>query len=214
MIKSSFIYSCLLLILMFQNAIAQDNWEMAKEENGIQVYTKQVSTSSFKAFKATMIINESLHTFLSVLYDVDGITSWAYKLKDASLLKKSGDSLQIYYAEVQVPFPYKNRDGVYLNTFEWDVKTKTLLVEMKLLDNYMAKKTDLVRLTGKGYWKAKVLSSGKLEIIFEMQVDPGGGIPSWMANLFAADSPYYTMLELKKVIKNKKYQNKTYSFIN
>jgi hypothetical protein len=211
---SSIKYSWLLFILIFQNAFAQADWELVKEEDGIKVYTKPVSTSDFKAFKATMTVDESVQAFLSVIYDIDGLASWGYKLKEASLLKKSGDSLQIYYAEAKVPFPYKNRDGVYSNTITWNSNTQTLLVDIKLLQNYIAAKEDLVRLTGNGYWKVKVLSSGKLEIIFEMQVDPGGGIPSWMANMFADDSPYYTMLELRNVIKNKKYQNKTYSIIN
>lgn len=214
MIKCSIKYSWLLFILMFQNVLAQEDWELVKEENGIKVYTKPVSTSDFKAFKATMTIDESVHAFLSVIHDIDGLVSWGYNLKDVSLLKKSGDTLQIYYAEAKVPFPYKNRDGVYLNNISWDSKTKILFVEIKLLEKYIAEKDGLVRLTGKGYWKAKALSSGKLEISFEMQVDPGGGIPAWMANMFADDSPYYTMLEFKKVIKNKKYQNKTYGFIN
>ncbi|MDW5289643.1 START domain-containing protein [Formosa sp. PL04] len=214
MIKDSIKYGCLLLILMFQNGLAQENWKMEKEEDGIKVYTKPVSTSDFKAFKATMTIDQSVQSFLAVIYDIDGLATWGYKLKDASLLEKSGDSLQIYYAEAKVPFPYKNRDGVYSNSIKWDTNTKTLFVDIKLLENYMAAKEDLVRLTGKGFWKAKVLDSGKLEIIFEMQVDPGGGIPAWMSNMFADDTPYYTMLALKNVIKKSKYQNKTFNIIN
>lgn len=194
--------------------MAQGDWKLEKDESGIKVYTKPVSTSSFNAFKATMTMDESLEAFLSVLYDLDGMTTWAYKVKDASLLKRSGDTLQIYYAEVAVPFPYTNRDGVYSNSFEWDSKTKKLYVEITLLDDYKGAKEGLVRITGKGYWKAQVLPSGKLEITFEMAVNPGGGIPGWMANLFAADSPYYTMLELKKVIKKEKYQNMRFDFIH
>lgn len=213
MIKTGLKYSWLFFILMFQSAMAQEDWELQKEESGIKVYTKPVSSSSFNAFKATMTIDESVQAFLSVLYDIDGVTSWAYKVKDASLLKRSGDTLQIYYAEVNVPFPYSNRDGIYSNTFKWNGDTKTLRVEIKLLDSYMAAKKGLVRITGEGYWEAKVLPSGKLEITFEMAVNPGGGIPGWMANLFADDSPYYTMLELKKVIKKEKYQNRNFIFI-
>ncbi|TYA53810.1 SRPBCC family protein [Formosa maritima] len=214
MIKNKLKYSLLIFMLALQSVFSQDGWDLVKEESGIKVYTKPVSTSDFKAFKATMTIDESIHAFLSVLYDVEGLLDWGYKLNDVTLLKRSGDSLQIYYAEAKVPFPYKNRDGIYSNSFKWNPKTKTLFVEIKLLENYMAAKEDLVRLTGKGYWKAKVLDSGRLEIDFEMQVDPGGGIPAWMANMFADDSPYFTMVEIRNVIKNKKYQNKTYKFIN
>lgn len=214
MIRFGTKHSWLLFVFMFQNVTSQQDWELVKDESGIKVYTKPVSTSNFKAFKSTMIIEESVQAFLSVLYDVDNITTWAYKLKDAELLKRSGDSLQIYYAVVKMPFPYENRDGVYLNTFKWDSKTKSLHVEIELLENYMAAKKAAVRISGNGYWKAQVLTSGKLEITFKMQVDPGGGIPAWMANIFADDSPYYTMLELRKVIKNKKYQDKTMGLIN
>ena len=213
MIKASLKYSWLLLIFMFQNAMAQSDWKLEKEQSGIKIYTKPVSSSSFNAFKATMTVDESVESLLAVLYDLEGMKSWAYKVKDASLLNKSGDTLQIYYAEVAVPFPYTNRDGVYSNSVKWDSKTKTLDVEITLLDDYKGAKEGLVRISGKGYWKAQVLPSGKLEITFEMAVNPGGGIPGWMANIFAADSPYYTMLELQKVIKNEKYQNKSFGFI-
>lgn len=214
MISNGFKYGWLFFILMFQTVCAQEDWKMVKEEKGIKVFTKSVSTSNFKAFKAIMTLDESVQAFLSVLYDVEGLSTWAYKVNETSLLKRNGDSLQIYHAVSSVPFPYKNRDGVYADTFNWVAKNKTLHVEIKLLDTYIAKKENLVRITGKGYWKAKVLTSGKLEIIFEMQVNPGGEIPAWMANIFADNSPYYTMLELKKVIKNKKHQNKSFSFIN
>ncbi len=190
--------------------MAQEEWKLEKDESGIKVYTRPVTSSSFKAFKSTMTVDESVEAFLSVLYDLDGMKTWAYQVKDAALLKKSGDTLQIYYAEVAVPFPYTNRDGVYSNSFKWNADTKTLYVEITLLDNYKGAKEGLVRISGKGYWKAQVLPSGKIEITFEMAVNPGGGIPGWMANLFAADSPYYTMLELQKVIKKEKYQNKKF----
>ena len=193
---------------------AQEGWKLVKDSDDIKVYTKPIATSDFKAFKAEMIIDQNIHAFLSVLYDIDDLDVWGYKLKDTELLERKGDSMQIYYAVAKAPFPYKNRDGVYLNSFKWDSKTKTLTVAIKLLEDYLAEKDDFVRINGNGFWKATVLPSNKLKIDFQMQVDPGGGIPSWLANIFADDSPYYTLLELREAIKNKKYAAKTYSFID
>ena len=193
---------------------AQEDWELVNDSDDIMVYTKPIATSDFKAFKAEMIIDQDIHAFLSLLYDIDDLDVWGYKIKDTELLERNGDSMQIYYAVAKAPFPYKNRDGVYLNRFNWDSVTKTLTVTIKLVADYLAEKDDLVRIKGSGFWKATVLPSNKLKIDFQMQVDPGGGIPSWLANIFADDSPYYTLLELREAIKNKKYAAKTYSFID
>lgn len=206
----------LVLVISFSNWTlhAQEDWKLVKDLEGIKVYTKPVATSDFKAFKAEMIIDQNVHAFLSVLFDVDNLDVWGYKLKDTELLERKGDSMQIYYAVAKAPFPYKNRDGVYLNRFNWDSKSKTLMVNIEMLQEYMPEKDDLVRIKGSGFWQATVLPSNKLKINFQMQVDPGGDIAAWLANIFADDSPYYTLTELREVIKNKKYATKTYSFID
>jgi len=193
---------------------AQEDWKLVRDSDDIKAYTKPVATSNFKAFKAEMIIDQDIHAFLSLLYDIDDLDVWGYKLKDTKLLERKGDSMQIYYAVVKAPFPFKNRDGVYLNSIKWDSKTKILTVDIKLLEDYLAEKDDLVRISGDGFWKATVLPLNKLKIDFQMQVDPGGDIPAWLANIFADGSPYYTLLDLREAIKNKKYATKTYSFID
>lgn len=215
MINKPSIFILTIIISLCQWSMhAQDDWELVKDSDDIKVYTKRVATSDFKAFKAEMIINQDIHAFLSVLHDIGDLDVWAYKLKYTELLERKGDSMQIYYAVAKAPFPYKNRDGVYLNSFKWDSKSKTLTVDIKLLEDYLAEKDGLVRINGVGFWKATVLPSNKLKIDFQMQVDLGGDIPAWLANIFADDSPYYTLLELREAIKNKKYATKTYSFID
>ena len=212
--KPSIFILTILLYLCQWSMHAQEDWELVKDSDDIKVYTKPVATSNFKAFKAEMIIDQDIHAFLSLLYDIDGLDVWGYKLKDTELLERKGDSMQIYYTVAKAPFLYKNRDGVYLNSIKWDSKTKILTVDIKLLEDYLAEKDDLVRISGDGFWKATVLPLNKLKIDFQMQVDPGGDIPAWLANIFADGSPYYTLLDLREAIKNKKYATKTYSFID
>ena len=47
-----------------------------------------------------------------------------------------------------------------------------------------------------------------------MQVDPGGSIKAWMANMFVTDSPYHTMQGLREIIQKKKYKGFSYDFLN
>jgi hypothetical protein len=194
-------------------ASAQEYWKLARKADGIEVYTLN-SDSKFNSFKGHMILESSVHSFVAFLNDMDEYVNWGYKLKKVSLLKRTGDTSLIYYAIAQVPFPYKNREGVYRNHFRWNAKLNTLMVDIETIDGYVAKNQDLVSIKGKGFWKVVVLPSGKLDVTFQMQVDPGGAVPAWLSNMFIDETPYYTLLNLRKLISNKKYQNKNYSFIN
>lgn len=189
---------------------AQGKWDEVKNKEGIQVFTRTNTVMSFKEFKATMIINGKVNDVLSVLYDVEGLETWGYNILKSELIERTGDSLQIYYAVAKAPWPYKDRDGIYSNKFSWDKQLKVLLVEIDLLEKDMYSDNDFVRLDGYGFWKITERLSGKIEIDFQMQIDPGGSIKAWMANMFVSDSPFYTLQRLREVLKNEKYQGKIY----
>lgn len=195
------------------SSIAQENWDEIKNKEGITVFTRTNNVMSFKEFKATMIIAGKVNDFLSVLYDVEGLTSWGYNLTMAKLIEKKGDSLQIYYAVAKAPWPYKERDGIYSNKISWDIQSKTLFVDIELLETGFDANEDFVRMDGYGFWRIKQLSSNEMEVNFQMQIDPGGSIKAWMANMVASDSPYHTLLGLKEALKNKKYQGKSYDIL-
>lgn len=191
----------------------QEEWKQIREKEGITVFTRSNPNMDFKEFKSSMVIKGTLDQFLSVLYDVEGLSSWGYNVKSAALVSREGDTIQVYYTEAKAPFPYKNRDGVYLNRFRWNSKEKTLRVEIEMPDGLIPEKDNLVRMEGYGSWVVREMNEGKLEITFQMQMDPGGSIPAWMANMFAGDTPYHTLLGLREAMQEQKYQGKTYDFI-
>jgi hypothetical protein len=201
-------------LALFLNVIgasqAQDNWNEVKDKDGIKVFTRTNTVMSFKEFKATMIISGKVNDVLSVLFDVEGLTTWGYNILKSELIERTGDSLQIYYAVAKAPWPYKDRDGIYSNKMIWDKELKTLLVEIDLLEKDMYSDNDFVRMDGYGFWKIKERLSGEIEIDFQMQINPGGSIKAWVANMFVSDSPFYTMQKLREALKNEKYQGKTY----
>ena len=206
----------LFLLVLLLNVLcaskAQENWVEVKNKEGIQVFTRTNTVMSFKEFKATMIIDGKVNDVLSVLYDVEGLTAWGYNVTKSELIERSGDSLQVYYAVAKAPWPYKDRDGIYSNKMIWDKQLKTLLVEIDILEKDIKSDNDFVRLDGYGFWKIKEMLSGKIEIDFQMQINPGGSIKAWMANMFVSDSPFYTMQGMREALKNEKYQGKTYEF--
>ncbi len=206
----------LLVLILFQSGFlfSQEDWKLIKESDDIEVFTKNENNYKLDTFKATVTINTSVSNFVSVLNTIPIFPSWGHNIKNANLLERSGDTLQIYYSVAKAPFPYKNRDGIYLNRFRWQKERKTLMVDIEVLDDYLALDEKFVRVKGYGYWEVKELSKNKIFVVFSMQIDPGGSIPSWLANMFVDDSPYNTLLNLKALLESGDYEKQTFNFID
>ena len=192
---------------------AQEQWEMIKDKDGIQVYLEEEGIYAFKTFKGITTIDGSIHDFVYTIFDLERYPNWGHNVKSASLLERIGDTLQIYYSIAKAPFPYKNRDGVYRNRFTWNKEKKELNVSIEVLDDYLKENDKYIRVSGNGYWKVKVAAKNKLEVTFLMQVDPGGAVPSWLANLFVEDTPYNTLINIKKTIAQHKNKKNHFNFI-
>lgn len=201
-----------MLVVSFQ-MMGQEGWELEKNKEGIQVYTRSNTVSNFKEFKAVSVMEGTVSSFLSVMYDVSGLTEWGHNMAEARLLDRPNDQNQRYYAVAKAPWPTKNRAGVYINVFSWDKVRKELRVDISTSDEEIEGDSDYIRIEGYGHWLVTQLPDEKLAIVFQMQVDPGGSIKSWIANMFVTDSPYYTMLGMRKALQDEKYQGKTYEFI-
>ena len=206
----------LISFLVFQNScmFSQDEWNLNRDTAGIKVYSKKVEGYHFKSFKAITTINGSIHDFVFTLADIANFPKWGHQIKSATILEKTGDTLQIYYSIAKAPFPYKDRDGIYLNRFKWNSETKTLIVEIEVLNDYLDPNEKYIRVKGYGYWKLLVVSENKMEVTFSMQLDPGGSIPSWLANMFIDGAPFHTLLNLKNRIEASKENNFKFDFID
>ena len=203
-----------LFVLQSSLCSSQENWELAQDKDEIFIYTRTEENSSFKSFKVNLEIECTIERFIYEIQNLDGFKKWGYKIREVELLERAGDTIQIYYAESKAPFPFKNRDGIYKNTFRWDKESQTLLIPIDVLDNRLPLKEGKIRVKGKGYWKVIVNDKGKLDITFEMSIDPGGAIPAWLSNIFITDSPYSTINDLKEILEVPLKNNINYSFLD
>lgn len=181
-------------------ANSQGHWELKKDKDGIQVYIMKDDTSEFNPYKSVVNIESSLSEFEAFIKDSPRMTEWSESVISVDILEEKGDSVQIYYSIADAPFPIKNRDGIYQNSFSYLDGGNILRIDVKLLPEFKEKNKDCERVSGWGYWQARDLGQGQIEIICEMHIHPGGSIPSWLANAFADENPYKNMMEIRKIL--------------
>ena len=193
---------------------AQTNWVLKKEKEGIQVFVTNQENSKFKAIRVLCSLPGTMEQLISVLQLVQIQPQWVVSTKNAYSIKQVSVDKLLYYAEVDLPWPINNRDMVIDLSFVQDPKTKILSIYANTIDHILPEIEGKQRVP---YSAAKwlVISEGnhKISIDYTIKIDPGGGIPAWMVNLFIAKAPYESFKNLTKLIQEKRFQGQHYSFL-
>ena len=186
----------LLPILSIQ---AQNGWKERKDEDGIKVYTKEVGDSDFDSFKAEMTVKTTVKDVVSLLQDVKNYSKIFPDLSESKVLKREGDTVQYQYTRTAAPWPVSDRDGIYKMIFHTNRNTGAVNTEAYAVPDMLPEKEDVVRIRkSRAYWRITPKANGMVQIEYEVHADPGGNIPSWLANEAAVNVPFDTFKNLKK----------------
>jgi hypothetical protein len=204
----------LVLLVISGRVCAQSDWKLYSNKDDIQIYTKTVSNSAFKALKTVCTVETSLSRIAAVLLDVKNTKDWVYATKVCSLLKQTSPSELYYYSEVTLPWPASNRDFIIRIAISQDPSTKALTVIAENKPDYVPGKKNIVRIQqSAANWLITPLPGGMVRVEYIMQVDPGGLLPAWLVNMFVAKGPYQTFVKLREQVKKPIYDNIHLGFI-
>jgi START domain len=206
--------SGLLLLLFSIRTFSQNDWLLKQDKEGIKVYTKNLENSPFKAVKTVCTVDASLTKLTAVLLDINSSKDWVYSTKVCTVLKQLTPSELIYYSEVAVPWPVNNRDFIVRLKVSQDAKTKIITVEGDNRPTLLPEKKNVVRIQQcYSKWIIVPQANGQVKIEYVLQVDPGGMIPAWLINLFAAKGPFESFKNLRLQVKKPAYNHVVLPFI-
>jgi len=202
------------LVLKLANVSAQANWTLKSENDGIKVYTSTVADSKFKAIKVECELNATSSQLVKVLLDVKNCPEWLYHTKLSTLVKQVSPSELYYYSEINIPWPVQNRDFVAHLTVSQNPETRVITIDGPAVNGMVPVKDGIVRVrSSKGLWVITPLKKNFLKVVYTLQLDPGGNLPAWLVNLFAAEGPMKSFQGLKSQIKKPLYRDAELSFI-
>lgn len=211
------LYSILLvsISLFAGTATAAEEWELRKDEDGIQVYTRSVDGSPYKAVKATTVLGSvTLASLVALIEDAEACPNWADKCAESFVHERVSDTEAYVYTHNSMPFPVKDRD--VLAHVNWAQDPGTLQVVMTSIATVgiMEEKRGRLRLErANAKWTFTPAGSGAIEVSNEAHIDPGSNIPGWLTNMLLVDTPFQTMLAFTEEVVKPKYQNSEVGFI-
>ncbi len=90
--------------------MAQGKWELKKNENGIEVYTRKAAKGSIRELRVLCELDATKEQLISTLQDIVNYNKWVYSNKKSVIIKTINPQNIVYYTESHLPWPLKDRD--------------------------------------------------------------------------------------------------------
>ena len=192
-------YWCLIgfIIFFLTGGLGAQPWTLAKEKEGIKVYTRTDSNSSWKSFKGEVTFRASIEKVNALLGTQHIYDWWPNEITDVKVLGYVPDRSIQYYMVFKLPWPFKNRDIVSETTITTNQGVSTYVAIH--LPNKVAEKPELIRI--KDYhqtWTVRPEGKETVHVTLEGSINPGGDVPAWLFNMVITETPLKTIHALRK----------------
>ncbi len=197
----STILSILIIPLLFipELTFAQE-WDLAKDKNGVKIETRFIKGWSIKEYRATVYIKTTLAKAVDAYRDPVKRKKFMERSIEVYDLKKVSKDEIITYNLGNAPWPVLDRDNITRSVFS-KPKSNQVKVTMTSLPDYIPHKDNIVRVPKtKGYWLFIDVGNGKVKVVQQSVADLGGSIPDWVVNSTIVEGPYDTLLALKNML--------------
>ncbi|MFK8043585.1 START domain-containing protein [Congregibacter sp.] len=185
----------LVIGIVWAGSALSSDWETQFDEGGVQVDTRDVDDSNYKAFRATALIAASPEDVLARLRDIESYPDWFPDTVEARRLELDGDDWA-NYVRTDAPWPVKDRDAIYTQNLERSGSSIKIVVGVA--PDTVPESGDAVRIrAAAGFWELKD-SDGATALHWEFHVEPGGNIPSGLVNARVIETPKAALQALKE----------------
>lgn len=176
-----------------------DDWALAKNEDGIQVYLRDVPGSKYKAYRGVATLTTNMAALRAAQENVEGSCAWIHACAEQHLIKHEGAESWVY-TRFDMPWPVTSRDAV-MHVVSEAGSDGSLLRKLEAQPQFLPLKPDNVRVASvQGYWRFVPKGAGQIEVTYQAHTEPGGSVPSWLANRFVVDAPFNTLQGLRRVV--------------
>lgn len=221
-----YLLSCLLILLSIgisspvyaTNSTSEQQptfeWELKRDKDDIQIFTRKIAGSKFKQVKGIMTIPSRLSSLVALVKDNEACPEWAEMCKVSKIHEQKSDTNMLIYVLNDIPWPVTDRD--VLAQVNWSQNSDSLAVKMTSIatSGILPENKSIVRLVdATSSWEFIPKDNGMIQIINQAHIDPNGPTPAWVTNMMLIDAPFKTMQNMRKVIASGKYDDARESFV-
>lgn len=202
------------LLLFLPCALWAEDWQLLRDDNGIQIYNKSVVGSEIKAVRGTTVIKANLGRLVTLLAEPSLRPLWDKYCGESYWHDGDDSGESLLYVHSKLPWPVTDRDMLLEVMWEQNPNDLTVTMHSVVSKRKLANIKGRVRVVeGWNNWELIPLSEGKVQISSSAHIDPAGPVPPWLLNMLAVESPYDILRRLKKLAADESILSKRYDFM-
>ena len=204
-----------LFVLPAIGVAAELEWELKRDRDGIQIFTRSVEGSPYDAVRSvTEIEGVRLSALVALIEDAEACADWADRCAESYLVEQLSETESLVYTHNDMPFPVKNRDVLAHVVWQQEPDSLTVTMRSTATVGRMEEVSGRLRLTeANASWVFEPLQNGKVRITNEAHIDPGSALPGWVTNMLLVDTPFETLKAFVAEVRSSKYSNAEIGFV-
>jgi len=187
-----------LLVLLSGDCLAE--WRQVKEQEGIRIYTQQITGSDLVIAKGIIAIEAEPEAILKILDNNQKHPQWIPYLQASRKLQTLSNTERLEYNLFNAPWPASNRDFVFrVKAIQSDNKNILIYRMRSETTPLMPEQKGIVRgILHESTFKLTRLEPNRTEVELLFQADPRGWIPTWIVNFVQTAWPYKVLKGLRE----------------
>lgn len=175
-------------------------WVHIGDEDGISLWKQEVPGFPLPGFRGEVTIAASIVDIERTIRDAAHHTEWIYRCAESRVLEGIGPDEALLYNRTAAPWPVWDRDVVLETRVTRSVDGMTVLLSFHNAKNsHYPLPEHVVRMPRLvGFYKLVKLAPEQTKVTYQVEADPGGSLPRWLAARVARDLPYETLSRLRK----------------
>jgi hypothetical protein len=191
----------LIVIILPVISVANGDWTLITEEDGVALYAREVSGHPEAQFKGICIVDRPVEDVGSILSDIASYPKWFFKCIEAKKIPAENSS-ELYfflYVAIDAPWPFSDRDVVYKTEITIDYALEKVVIHSTAVkEPLIPLRRQYVRITDSEHqWILEKISADCTRITFINRTNVGGSFANYLSNPGIRDTTVYTLKNLK-----------------
>lgn len=175
-------------------------WQKIDNDSVVSIWVADSPNSDFQQFKAQVTIDAPMQEIIEFIQNTAQTPNWYYNIISAKLLPSNIENQYLIYSVINLPWPMSNRDSI-IEARPHKNADQSISIFLNARAQAYPKQQDKIRVPYvSGHWHFVSLAKNRTQVELQLSAQPGGYIPSWLANAIITNMPLKSLSKLKQLI--------------
>jgi hypothetical protein len=157
-----------------------DGWRVVGNDKGVLISSRQLPGETHPTFRGQATIPGPVLHVLAIVLDSPNARNWVKGASEMRVLEEGDGRNQLVHMFTELPWPIRDRDTIMRRTVDVLTPASEFRVRFRCAPNERAELRGNIRVRHcDSYFALRAVEPNKTYVDYQVQLDPGGGLPNW-----------------------------------